>query len=123
MPRYIAILFALPLLLSCNESAEAKPLAKNFVEPAKSLEEQFDDLYKLLNEYFLPISLSPKEGYPRSPEGAIEFTKMPKSLIPIFKFFTDSYDKNFRYRKLAIAIHLFFTLLFIYAVTIEVKNM
>jgi len=31
--------------------------------------------------------------------------------------------KNFRYRKLAIAIYLFFTLLFIYVVTIEVKNM
>jgi len=95
MPRYIAILFALPLLLSCFESAEAKPLAKNFVEPAKSLEEQFDDLYKLLNEYSLPISLSPKGGYPRSPEGAIEFTEMPKSLISAFKFLSDSYDKNF----------------------------
>jgi len=68
---------------------------KNFVEPAKSLEEQFDDLYKSLNEYSLPISLSPKEGYPRSPEGAIEFTKMPKFLIPAFKFLSDSYDKNF----------------------------
>jgi len=39
MPRYIAILFALPLL-GCNESAKAKPLDKNFAEPAKSLEEQ-----------------------------------------------------------------------------------
>jgi len=68
---------------------------KNFVEPAKSLEEQFDGLYKSLNEYSLPISLAPKERYPRSPEGAIKFTEMPKSLIPIFKFLSDSYDKNF----------------------------
>ncbi|MDR0516965.1 MAG: hypothetical protein LBH25_07975 [Fibromonadaceae bacterium] len=49
---------------------------------------------KSLKEYSLPISLSPKEGYPRSPEGAIKLTEMPKSLIPIFKFLSDSYDKN-----------------------------
>ena len=32
MPRYIAILFALPLLLSCSESAEAKLLAQKKAE-------------------------------------------------------------------------------------------
>ena len=43
MPRYIAILFALPLLLSCNESTEAKPLAQ------KKTEAEFED--KLKSEY------------------------------------------------------------------------
>jgi len=96
MPRYIAILFALPLLLSCNESAEAKPLAKNFVEPAKSLEEQFDGLYKSLNVLPLPISLSQVEYY--DSELSKLFTKIPKTLIPAFKFIYDdehnSYDKD-----------------------------
>ena len=43
MPRYIAILFALPLLLSCNESAEAKLLAQ------KKAEAEFEA--KLKTEY------------------------------------------------------------------------
>jgi len=111
MPRYIAILFALPLLLSCNESAEAKSLAQkkadeiisaggkdsNFVELAKSLEEQFDALYKSLNILPLPISSSQVKYY--DSELSKLFTRVPKTLIPVFKFIDEnkhgSYDKDF----------------------------
>jgi len=69
---------------------------KKFVEPAKSLEEQFDGLYKSLNVLPLPISLSQVEYY--DSELSKLFTKIPKTLIPAFKFIYDdehdSYDKD-----------------------------
>jgi len=63
MPRYIAILFALPLLLSCSESAEAKLLAQKKAEEielenARKAEAEFEAKLKAEYEkkFGVPIS-------------------------------------------------------------------
>ena len=89
MPRYISILFALPLLLSCNESAEAKLLAqkkaeaefeaelkteyeKMFGEPISDFEflTKKVDYYKI-EDYIIPPKHIPIMSMTRTSTGAL----------------------------------------------------